>query len=164
MVVGTRALKIVVAVLAVFAVAAVFLFHELKWAEFIVALLAALAALALNVVPVGEWVTEFGEMFRSWSDLLRDVEQLELKARDLGDEEQTPEHLVERLNDGLSRQCQLDSLEHAPDEKLLLRCQGDVNVCTYGKGVRTYEEAMAKYKELAEAGAGAGAGAGANDG
>src|SRR6266851_7266844 len=55
-----KAAKIAVAVLALFALLSVFLPHELKWLEITVATIAALAAIALNVVPVGEWVTESG--------------------------------------------------------------------------------------------------------
>src|SRR5205823_224863 len=113
--------KIDVAALAVFALLAVFLPHEWKWLEVVAAVLAAVAALVLNVVPVGEWVTDYGEMFRSWSDLLLTAEQLELKAGELDDNTPVPEHLAERLEEVVSRQCQPDAMEPAPGDALLAR-------------------------------------------
>ena len=142
--------KIGVAILTVFALLAVFLPHELKWLEIGVATAAAVAAVVLNVVPVGEWVTEFGEMFRSWSDVLRDAELLELKARKLKNKADVEEHLVERLEELVSQHCQLDAMEPAPNDELLFRCQGDINERMYGKGIRTYEKAMEAYWQAVE--------------
>jgi hypothetical protein len=147
-----KVVKIGVAVLAVLALIAAFVPHELKWLEVTAALLAALAAVALNVVPVGEWITEYGEMFRSWSDLLLDAEQLELKAREIDDGAPVPIHLVERLQETINRQCQLDAMEPPPDDKLLSRCQGDINERMYGKGVRTYAQAMEAHSNAKEVG------------
>jgi hypothetical protein len=146
--------KIGVALLALFALLAVFLPHEWKCLEVVAAVAATVAAVVLNVVPVGEWVTEFGEMFRSWSDLLLAVEQLELKARNFEEDAAIPDHLVERLAELVSHQCQLDAMEPAPDDALLSRCQGDINQRTYGKGVRTHEQVMARLRQTEEEGIG----------
>jgi hypothetical protein len=102
--------------------------------------------IGVNVVPVGKWMTEFAEMFRSWSDLLLDEQALELKASEL----EVPADLMERLAEMLSRQCQLNALEPAPEEEMLFRCQGDINERMYGKGIRTYEQAMAAWRQAAE--------------
>ncbi len=144
-----KGVKIGVAVLAVLALLAVFLPHELKWLELVAASLAVVAAVILNVLPVGEWVTEYGEMFRSWSDLFQEAKHLELKAREINPSEPVPSHLIERLEDLIGRQCQLDAMEHhAADEKLLLRCQGDINERMYGKGNRTYAETMEAWRKM----------------
>lgn len=135
-----KSVKIGVAVLAMFALLAVFLPHELKGIEVAVASAAALAAIALNVVPVGEWMMEYGEMFRSWCDLLLTADQLEMKAKEFGETDVVPAHLLDRLQDLGTRRNQLDAMEKAPDDALLLRCQGDVNERLYGKGVRSHAQ------------------------
>jgi hypothetical protein len=118
-----KAVKITVAVLALLALLAVFLPHEYKNWEIGVAFLAAVAAVVLNVVPVGEWVTESGELFRSWSDLYLSAEQLELRTQDLFDEDEAPDLRVERLMELVGKQSQLDATERAPNKKLLSDCQ-----------------------------------------
>ena len=136
-----KSVKIGVAALAIAAFGTAFVPHEWKWVEIVAAVLAALSAVVLNVVPVGEWVSEYRAMFASWNDLLLDADQLELKVRDLADDEDVHEILVELLKDLIARQCQLDD-PHAPDEKLLATCQGDITERMYGNGVRTYEQAI----------------------
>jgi hypothetical protein len=79
-----KGIKIGVAALAVVALLATFLPESVKWLEVLIASLAVLAAVILNVVPVGEWMMEHAELFRSWSDLLLDVEQMQIRTRGLG--------------------------------------------------------------------------------
>ena len=85
-------------------------------------------------------------LFASWNDLLNDAEQLRSKASDHDDFEAVHDLLAERLDDLSARQCQLDD-PHAPDEKLLLKCQEDINERMYGTGIRTYEQTMAVHEK-----------------
>ena len=153
-----KIVKIVVAVLAMLALAAVFLPHDWKWLEIVAALSAAVAAIVLNVIPVGEWETVYGELFRAWNDLLLDTEQLELKACELDPSSAVQDHLVERLRELASRQCHIEGGEPPPNEGLLLRCQREVNERIYGEGYRDYEQIVDLYKPKEGATAGTGAG------
>jgi hypothetical protein len=146
-----KAVKIGVAVLAVVALVTAFLGDELKLLEQAAASVAAVAAIVLNVIPVGEWETHYGELFRAWSDLLLGAEKLELKARELDAEAPVHNYLLEQFADLRGQACQLDATEHAPDDKLLDRCQGDINERAYGSGIRTYEQAMAVHAKAKQA-------------
>jgi hypothetical protein len=91
--------------------------HSLHAVEITVALVAALAAIALNVIPLGAWELEHRELFRQWTDLREDVEALGLEC--LGEPEDA--HLCElrTLDAKAHRIC---GQEPAPNEKRLRRC------------------------------------------
>jgi hypothetical protein len=73
-----KGLKISVAFLAVVASLFLFLPHELKWLEITASCLAVAMAIVLNVIPVGEWMTEYGEMCHSWNDLFIALDKMEM--------------------------------------------------------------------------------------
>lgn len=141
-----KGVKIGVAVLATLALVAVFFPHDLKWLEVVIASLAAAAALVLNVVPVGEWMCEYREAFRVWNSLLTEAEHLRAKVRDAEDSKAVPQLLAEMIGELATKQNELDDA-HAPNIDLLDRCQGDVVQRMYGKGVRTYEQAVAEHQK-----------------
>jgi len=144
-----KGVKISVACLAVIAAMFVFLPHELKWLEILVAALAVAMAIVLNVIPVGEWMTENGEMCHSWNDLFIALDRLKMRTRDLPDGGEIPAHLEDALMELNSRQYELDQ-DHAADEALLVRCQEDVTQRMYGGDVRTYEQAVAEHDKRAK--------------
>lgn len=142
-----KAVKILVAFLAVTALLFVFLPENWKWLEIVTGCLAAAAAIMLNVVPVGEWMCDYKTMFDAWNRLFHDAEQLGLKVRDAAEDEPTPALLIEMADELTARQCHLDDA-HAPDDKLLSECQGDVTQRMYGNGIRTYEQAIAEHERV----------------
>ena len=139
-----KAVKIGVAVLAVLALLAVFLPHDPVWKgiEIVAASLALVAAIVLNVIPVGEWEAAYGEMFRGWTDLLVGTEQLELKAWDLADDADVPDHRVDRLAELVARQYQLEGDGPTPKDELLLVCQRYINESVYGTGLQNYNQVV----------------------
>lgn len=82
-----RICKIVVGVLAVAGVCvsvAASTLHTLPWdiASIVVASLAAIAAIILNVLPLGDWASEHGALFQRWTDFREDVEDLLFRITD----------------------------------------------------------------------------------
>ena len=76
-----RSVQITVGVLAVAGVClsvAAWLAHDdrVDIAAIIVASLAAIAAIALNVLPLGDWSQQHADLFRRWSDLREDIDGL----------------------------------------------------------------------------------------
>lgn len=139
-----KIIKVSVAALAMLATVCVFLPHEYKMLEFAIAFLAAILAIVLNVIPIGEWMVEHGEKCRCWNDLYICADKLRMMTRDIPDDESVPSYLLDHLHDLGAKQYQLDD-EHTGDEALLGRCQEDVNQRMYGGNVRTYEEAVAEH-------------------
>jgi hypothetical protein len=144
-----KGFKIGVALLAVTAALFVFLPHDLKWLEVVSAILAVAMAIVLNVIPVGEWMTEYGEMCHSWNSLFIEIDRLKMRTRDIANEEAIPAHYEESLIDMNARQYELDQ-DHAADDALLVRCQEEVNNRMYGGDVRTYEQAVIENDKRAE--------------
>jgi hypothetical protein len=138
-----KALKIIVGVLAVAgAVLAVpGIPTSWTWAAFIVASLSAVFAVALNIIPVGDKEKSHGEMFRLWSDLLKDALQEEHKTCEMESGKDVPKSVDEHLRELIGKKECLNASESAAWPKLLLRCQGDVNERKWGDGIRTFEQA-----------------------
>jgi hypothetical protein len=132
--------KIAVASLAVLALIATFWSEDWKTAEHCVAGAALVAAIILNVLPVGEWEGHFSELFRSWSDLRTSAERLMIDLYDYADEERVENWLVDSYSDLQSRKLGLNADEWEPDDKLLSECQRLVNRSFHGHD--TYEEIM----------------------
>lgn len=114
-----RAAKIAVAILGTVALLSSFLPAHHAWAGVALGAAGVVAAVALNVVPLGDWRCAHGEMFRSWGELVQSAEQLEFRARKLGEDATVPGPLFERLEEVASRSYQLDATESAPDAALL---------------------------------------------
>jgi hypothetical protein len=146
-VVADRLLKIAVGILAV--VGAVLAMPETTtagpptvWAciGFVAACLSAAFAVALNVIPVGDTAKTHGEMFRLWSDLLKDALQEEHKTCEAEADGAVRKAHDDRLCELIAKKETLNASETAAWPKLLLRCQGDVNERRWGEGIRTAEE------------------------
>jgi hypothetical protein len=71
-----RFVQIAVACLAVTALCLSFT-DEPHWIERSIAALAAAFAIALNVLPLGDWVQEHYELFRRWTDLREEIDDLQ---------------------------------------------------------------------------------------
>jgi hypothetical protein len=119
-----KGVKIAVGILAMLALSATFLPESCKWLDILAALIAAVMAIVLNVVPVGEWEAESSEHFRAWSDLRICTEQLKVEACELKPDE-TDKCLNTRYADLLSRRHELNAGESDPDEALLEKCRTD---------------------------------------
>lgn len=141
---GDRTLKIVVALVATAALAAEFggeTFHHLAiWLSAV----AAVLAVVLNVVPLGEIEKFYDELFRSWSELRTDIETLIVKNHDNYSDSKVPTHLHERLAEMRAKQFALNSREPDPYRRLLEKCQEDSNQSIWGPGIRTTEEVEAE--------------------
>lgn len=136
-----KAVKIVVGLLAVIALVAVYLPEEQKhWVEVPAGWLAALAAIILNVVPVGEWEAHSAELFRAWTDLGTRARLLTLKIASYGEDQDVDTIYFEWFTTLATDRQRLNAQEPAPDEKLLRECQADVNEMTYGEGIRTAKQ------------------------
>jgi len=144
-----KAVKIVVCLLAVFALVAAITadFGEFYRAtEIGLAALAAIAAVILNVIPVGEWEAHSSELFRAWSDLRTCAELLEVKLQDYPDDRDVESWLIDRYSELLSKQHQLNAEESAANRTLLLRCQEDVNQRLFGPEKRTYASHVEEWR------------------
>jgi hypothetical protein len=141
-----KALKIIVGILAVAgAVLAVpGLPSSWAWTGFYVAGLSAAFAVALNVIPIGDKEKIHGELFRLWTDLLKDALQEEHKTCEKDEGKEAHALHDSRLRELLAKKESLNASESAVWKNLLLRCQGDVNERRWGEGVRTFEQAEAE--------------------
>lgn len=88
--------------------------------------LAAVAAIALNVLPLGDWAQEHLDLFRRWSDLREDVDALEFEQPPgaVGD---IPRELVDRLKALDAKKHRICGIEPAMNERLLEKCYRDEN-------------------------------------
>ncbi|MFL5330095.1 MAG: hypothetical protein ACJ8C4_14425 [Gemmataceae bacterium] len=73
------------------------------WIGFVASFAALLVAIALNVIPIGDWAKFNGELYRLWSDLNRDVVIEELKAAERNEGKNVKEGHVARLGELLSK-------------------------------------------------------------
>src|SRR5260370_28182557 len=91
-----RAIRILVGVLAVSALC--FAVARKETGDIIFAFLSMVAALILNVIPIGDWAKREGELFRLWSELFKDVAIEQNRAAQF-DEDRDDPWFNERLND-----------------------------------------------------------------
>lgn len=82
--------------------------------------LAVIAAIALNVLPLGDWVQQHLDLLRRWSDVREDVESLPF---DLVDEP-TPD-LIGRLKALDAKVHRICAIEPGCDEELHKKCYQD---------------------------------------
>ena len=154
-----RSAKILVAVMAVTALCLTIAHGESSVVRFEIAsgCIAVLAAIALNVVPFGEYEKTSDEMFHSWSDLRKDAEIQSLKVSNVTD---ISDCMVERLEELIGKQHSLNAIEPAPNRKRLQECQEDYNQQRWGVRDNTEAENVKKTRRanatspssLAEAG------------
>lgn len=138
-----KAVKIAVAALAIGALVSAIIGEPARTFDIGLAACAAVVAIVLNVIPVGEWEREYAEMFRSWSDLRFCAEQLRLKQSEA---ETVSECSSERLAELIGRRHSLSAHESLPNRALLIRCQEDVNESLWGQGIRTEAQVNAERK------------------
>jgi hypothetical protein len=122
-----KVIRIVVGVLAVVGLAAAFGGPDHHTADIWLAVVSLVAALALNIVPVGDREKHHGELFRLWSDLRRDADREELKGCELGDDDKATGPCVERLSELLGKKDSLNATESAPWPKLIARCAAEAH-------------------------------------
>ena len=118
-----RGVQITVAVLAVIGVclAVVVSLVESHWADgfaIFFAILAVIAAIALNVLPLGDWAALHFDLFRRWTDLREDVESLRL----LESVDMPEPHSVDRLRELTAKVHRICATEPAAKEDLLKKC------------------------------------------
>jgi hypothetical protein len=109
----------------------------------ILAVVAAIAGVALNVVPVADREKVHGELFRLWSDIRADAEREEIKTRESSDDGEVVAWRAERLCDLCSKAEDMSARESAAWVSLLKACDGDALMQLFG--VRTREELRARY-------------------
>lgn len=131
-----RFAKISVAAVAVAALVTALLGESWKECEVVLALVAAVLAIVLNVLPFGEYEKTYDEFFRSWSDIRIDAEVLRLKVCS----DVVEDHWIERLTELRAKEHALDAKEPAPVRWILRRCQEDEREATWGRGIRTAEQ------------------------
>lgn len=105
--------------------------------------LSAMTAVALNVFPLSDRQQSHADLFRRWSDLRITVVSIEHR-RAQSEAQTVPRDLLERLLDLEERVQILNANESAAWERLLLRCQQDVNVMLWGENIRTSEQIEAE--------------------
>lgn len=120
-----KAAKIVVGILAVIGacVTAATLVphpHEIDVAAMVVASLAAGAAVALNVVPLGDWAAHHLALLQRWTDFREDVDLL---LYDLDGDPEPP--VVERLKQLDAKRHRICGTEPAPIKAKLRECYND---------------------------------------
>ena len=128
--IADKAVRIAVGILAVIGVFVLTPGRE-SWAA-VVAFLALIAAIVLNIIPSAEREQFYGDLFRRWSDLRKDAESenLRLAARD-SEANATPD-VVERIRDLCEKEHCLCAAEPAPWRKFLGKCQEDENQSRHG--------------------------------
>ena len=117
-----RGVQISVAVLAVIGVclSVVSLLVESKVADgfaIAVATMAAIAAIALNVLPLGDWAAMHLDLFRRWTDLREDIDSLKLETT-----ADPSKYGIQRLRELSAKVHRICATEPAPNETLLNKC------------------------------------------
>lgn len=126
-----RGTRMIVGFLAGLGVVTCFIGPE--WASVLVAILALLAAIALNVLPFGDREKASGELFRRWTDLRTDIEQIQNSISGAPPNDDIPSHILERFGFAQSRRNAIEAAEPSPNEKWLLKAQQDENYSRWGK-------------------------------
>ena len=85
-----------------------------------VAILAALVAIVLNVVPLADNALHHGDLFRRWCDFREEVDLLEFEFAD-----PPTNDLVERTKQLNSKMHRICGSEPAPNQDLLMKCYQD---------------------------------------
>src|SRR5579871_2144729 len=123
-----KGVRISVAVVALAAVILAVPPLELHWPSFWVAVLAAVLAVALNVIPVVEKEKFHGEMFRAWSELRKAAVLEEHKTCECD----AADHHVERLAELFGEMESLNAEDPFPYGWLQKKCEEAENLSEYG--------------------------------
>jgi hypothetical protein len=136
-----RILKIAVGFLATFGL--ILACPGMDWPPLglVVAFISLVVAIALNVIPVGEWDKRHLDLFRQWSTLRKEAEVDWNKTDDIeGEDPEITKTYRDRIIEITNREHDLHAAEPSAWRKLLARCQEDENESRFGKGLRTPED------------------------
>lgn len=133
-----RGIRILVGILAIGGAILAVPKLDCPWLGFWIAVLSALAAAILNILPVGDWEKKHLQLSQGWSDILKTANAEEFKTCCL--EDQPDAHRFERLHELLAEMESLNAMEPTPWDRLLNRCQEEENEREWGKGIRTFEQ------------------------
>lgn len=136
--VAERGVRIVVGVLAVAGVSS-----GDNWTTTI-GYASLVAAIVLNIIPLGDREKFHAELFRAWSDLRRETEKLDHCGTQAATKNAIRSYHVERLSELEERKHALNGSEPAPWRCLLKRCEGDETESRWGAGIRTTEQVEAE--------------------
>lgn len=136
-----KLLRIIIGVVAVVGIFLAIKAEAYPNAGIWLAVISAVLAFILNVVPLGDWEKSHVDLFRSWSDIRSEAELSEMKLAHKTLPPHRLEAICERIFELTTREHQLCASEPAPFKGLLLRCQEDETESLLGKGIRTPEDA-----------------------
>ena len=94
--------------------------RAIDWIAVFVAFLAAVAAIALNVVPVGDWAQQHLDLFRRWCDLREEVDSLLFEVT--GDPTDGRVERLKQLDGKVHRNCSAEPGLDEKTEKILMEC------------------------------------------
>lgn len=89
-------------------------------ASLAVAILGATAAIAMNVIPLGDWSSESRAMLQRYTDLREEVDRLRFDAKFL---EEPAAYAVQQLRESQAKLHRFCGLEPAPNVQKLQACQ-----------------------------------------
>lgn len=120
---GEKAVKVILAMCAV-----VGLIHTISdiapiWIAVALGIASTVAALVLNVAPLGDRENDHHDMFSRWSDLRGDVEVEAIKVVRNSRSDKPGEAAIERLEELTAKKNNLHASESCAFPKLLLKCQ-----------------------------------------
>lgn len=101
---------------------------DLPWTDLWFAIAIAFIAFFMNIVPVGDWEKEHGEMFRLWSDLRNDCDVEGIKVTLKAEFVSVPSHYEERVMELVGKANALHAMERFPNVWFLKRCQQDESI------------------------------------
>jgi hypothetical protein len=139
-----KIVRIAVGILAVLGFWTVFPNSASSDTEFCIALAGVIAALVLNVIPLGDREKFHGEMFRRWSAVRSDAELQRTKLGGKAEDDNLTTAVFDRILEITEHEQQLHADEPAPYRWLLKLCEGDERERQYGEGLRTYEQVEAE--------------------
>ena len=137
-----KLVRILVGILAVASLVVTIAGSDFQTSAVVIGFASVIAAIVLNVIPLGDREKFYGEMFRRWSDFRKDAEKL---GRYLSESNDKPSKAdIELLRELEGKQHALDADEPAPWRRLLRESQEDQNESIWGEGIRTPEQVEAE--------------------
>lgn len=127
--------RIGVGLLAVATVACEFMEFEgsHQWCQFL-AVITAIAAVSMSVIPLDALERFYAEMLREWASLRGSIEDLELEVESLNQHETLPEEIKFRVRRMRERENDLHAKEPYPWKKYLEKCQDAETRSHHGDG------------------------------
>lgn len=110
---------------------------------FAIAIVTTIAAVALNIISIGDREKTHGELFRLWSDMLADANREEFRTYENDEDGEVHALRAERLNDLCWKVSALSSREPVAQRKLLDHCHSRALMQLFG--VQSTEELRERY-------------------